>query len=77
MNINSATRKYEQWMRECSPIVEHHLRDQDAKMKQDPFQFLRGTYYRWAQIWPQVCPETAHAPSVLCVGDLHIDSYGT
>src|ERR1700691_3743510 len=77
MDIQSATRKYEKWMPECAPIVENDLRDKHAKMKEDPFQFLRGTYYRWAQIWSEVCPETAHAPSVLCVGDLHIDSYGT
>ncbi len=64
-------------MHRCSPIVEKHLHDKHAKMKQDPFQFLRGTYYRWAQAWREICPECVAAPPVISVGDLHIDSYGT
>jgi hypothetical protein len=39
--------------------------------------FLRATYYRWAQIWPQVCPDLARAPQVLAVGDLHVENFGT
>jgi hypothetical protein len=46
-------------------------------MKQDPFQFLRGTFYRWAQIWPSVCADLCNAPKVLAVGDLHVNSFGT
>lgn len=77
MNIKEATRSYEEWMRGCGPIVNTELRDKHAKMKQDVFQFLRGTYYRWAQLWPEICPDSSGAPVVLSVGDLHIDSYGT
>lgn len=77
MDIKLATRSYEDWMRDCAPIVEKHLQDKHAKMKEDPFQFLRGTYYRWAQIWGAVCTEFAAAPRVVGVGDLHVDSYGT
>ena len=46
-------------------------------MAEHPFTFLRGTYYRWAQVWPEVCPELAKAPEVLAVGDLHIENFGT
>ncbi len=46
-------------------------------MKADVFMFFRATYYRWAQIWPQVCPELANAPRVLAVGDLHVENFGT
>ena len=78
MNIREATKSYEHWRRErCGLIVAAELRDKHLKMKQDPFQFLRGTYYRWAQLWPEVCRESRRAPSVLSVGDLHIDSFGT
>ena len=77
MNIRQATRKYEDWMREWGPVVEQHLRHKHTKMEEDPFQFFRGSYYRWAQIWPEVCVDYAKAPRVLCVGDLHVDSYGT
>jgi Uncharacterized protein conserved in bacteria (DUF2252) len=77
VNIKEATVSYETWMRRCASIVEKELRDKHAKMKRDPFEFFRGTYYRWAQLWPQGCPKSKRAPVVLSVGDLHIDSYGT
>ena len=77
MNIRQATKSYENWMRECVLIVENELHDKHAKMRQDSFQFLRATYYRWAQLWPEICPESRRTPVVLCVGDLHVDSYGT
>lgn len=77
MDIKQATREYENWMRRSAPVVESHLRDKHAMMKEDPFQFLRGTYYRWAQLWPQRCPALQNAPLVLSVGDLHVDSFGT
>ena len=77
MNIHGATRSYEHWMRDCGPVVERHLQYKHAKMKEDPFQFLRGAYYRWAQTWADIVPECADAPIVLAIGDLHVDSYGT
>jgi uncharacterized protein (DUF2252 family) len=58
-------------------ILNKELHDKHKNMKQDPFQFLRGTYYRWAQLWLEICTESRRAPIVVCVGDLHIDSYGT
>jgi uncharacterized protein (DUF2252 family) len=77
MNIRECTKSYEHWMRGCGLIVEHELHDKHTKMRQDPFQFLRATYYRWAQEWPAICPESRSTPVVLSVGDLHVDSYGT
>lgn len=77
MNIEQATQSYEDWMRRRTSVVEKHLRDKHARMKNDPFQFLRGTYYRWAQLWPELCSECLSAPPVLSIGDLHIDSFGT
>jgi len=46
-------------------------------MRRDLFSFLRATYYRWAQIWPEVCPELAKDTTVLAVGDLHVENFGT
>jgi len=77
MNIWEATASYEAWMRRSAVIVDKELKDKHLKMKQDAFQFFRGTYYRWAQLWPKACPEAKRSPIVLSVGDLHIDSYGT
>jgi len=38
---------------------------------------LRGTFYRWVQLWPELCPKVADAPVIPCVGDLHVDNFGT
>jgi hypothetical protein len=46
-------------------------------MKSGVFPFLRATYYRWAQVWPEYCPDLAKAPHVLAVGDLHVENFGT
>ncbi len=46
-------------------------------MAESPFPFLRATFYRWVQLWPQMCPELAIAPAVLGVGDLHVENFGT
>ena len=77
MDVRGATASYENWMRRCGPVVEKHLRDKHSRMRNDPFQFLRGTYYRWAQIWPEICAECDDGPKVLAIGDLHVDSFGT
>jgi Uncharacterized protein conserved in bacteria (DUF2252) len=77
IDINAASRSYERWMHDCGPVVERHLQHKHAKMRQDPFQFFRGSYYRWAQTWAEACPDCADGLIVLAVGDLHVDSYGT
>jgi uncharacterized protein (DUF2252 family) len=77
MNIKQATRSYEGWIRSCTIIVESHLRLKHAQMKCDPFMFFRGTFYRWAQLWPEGCADLCNAPQVLAVGDLHVGSFGT
>jgi hypothetical protein len=46
-------------------------------MRQDVFAFLRGTFYRWVQFWPEICPELNSTPEVLAVGDLHVENFGT
>lgn len=41
------------------------------------FVFLRGTYWRWAEIVPDVLPELMDAPQVLAVGDIHLENFGS
>ena len=77
MNILKATISYENWMRNCTTVVEAHLRLKHEQMKTEPFLFFRGTFYRWIQLWPEICPDLRDAPKVLAVGDLHIGSFGT
>lgn len=77
MNIQQATRSYESWMRSCTPVVESDLRLKHAQMRNDLFMFFRGTFYRWAQLWPEVCADLRQAPKVIGVGDLHVNSFGT
>lgn len=79
MGIVAATRQYETWLGEQVDLQAEEVDYKHAQMalKADPFPFFRGTYYRWAQIWPEQCPSCQSAPRVLAVGDLHLENFGT
>jgi len=77
MNIIKATRRFEDWLGQRTTIVKKDLATKHAAMKLAVFPFLRATYYRWAEVWPSVCPELARAQRVLAVGDLHVENFGT
>ena len=77
VNIREATKSYEDWMRRCTTVVESDLRLKHEQMRHDTFLFLRGTFYRWAQLWPEICADLARAPKVVACGDLHVGSFGT
>ena len=77
VGIKEATASYERWMRRCTTVISSDLRSKHEQMKDSPFPFLRGTFYRWAQQWPSICTELCNAPQVLAVGDLHLNSFGT
>ena len=77
MDIIKATKAYEAWLRERIPLIDADLRLKHQRMAQSPFPFLRATFYRWVQLWPQICPELANAPVVLGIGDLHVENFGT
>jgi hypothetical protein len=77
VNIREATKSYEGWMRQCTTVVESDLRSKHEQMREHTFLFLRGTFYRWAQIWPEICADLAQAPKVLACADLHVGSFGT
>ncbi|HEV2178255.1 MAG TPA: DUF2252 family protein [Terriglobia bacterium] len=77
MNILKTTEKYESWLARRIPIVEADLKLKHKEMAAEVFPFLRATFYRWAEIWPEVCRDAAKAPAVLAVGDLHVENFGT
>src|SRR5215831_13370979 len=77
MNIVKSTRQFEEWLARHTHVIQSDLRLKHAKMKLSAFLFLRGTYYRWAQLWPEVCADQCKAPRVLAVGDLHVENFGT
>jgi hypothetical protein len=77
MNIIEATRSYETWLARLTPLLREDLQLKHREMRAELFPFLRATYYRWAQTFPEVCRELAHDPVVLAVGDLHVENFGT
>jgi hypothetical protein len=77
MNIAKATSRYEAWLGSHLRLIEEDLALKHEQMRSAPFPFLRATYYRWAQMWEEICGEAARAPCVLAVGDLHVENFGT
>jgi hypothetical protein len=77
MNIVKATRRYETWLGQHTALVRPDLRLKHQRMADSAFPFFRATFYRWMQVWPEVCPDLAKAPEVLAVGDLHVENFGT
>lgn len=77
MEIHDAVAAYESWLGARLPLIRPDLTLKHHRMREGAFPFLRATYFRWAQRWPEVCPELADAPVVLAVGDLHVENFGT
>jgi len=77
MNIKKATQRYETWLERHLTIIPEDLEAKHKAMHAEPFPFLRATYYRWAQTFPEVCGDLARAPKALAVGDLHVENFGT
>jgi uncharacterized protein (DUF2252 family) len=76
-NIVEATESFERWIAKQVQIVPADLSLKHRHMAEAVFPFLRATFYRWAQLWPLVCPALSRAPDVLVVGDLHVENFGT
>src|SRR5882762_4268097 len=78
MNVVEATLGYDRWLAQrLQVIVKRDLKLKHREMSEDPFSFLRASFYRWAQVWPQLCSDLTAAPKVLGVGDLHVENFGT
>lgn len=77
--IVESVKAYEAWMsRELRrDVVKDDVALKHKKLRESPFIFLRGTYWRWAETILEVCPDLAKAASVLAVGDIHLENFGT
>ncbi len=78
-NFIELTVEYETWLGGMMPLEAEDLNYKHEVLRHpsDPFPFFRGTYYRWAQRFPEVCPELCDTPRVLAIGDLHLENFGT
>ena len=77
MDIIESTQEYEAWLGDHLPLIPKDLNTKHQAMHTAAFPFLRATFYRWMQLWPEICPELEAAPAVLSVGDLHVENLGT
>jgi hypothetical protein len=77
VDVRESTRRYETWLAREVPLVRADLELKHQRMAETPFCFLRATFYRWAQQWCDECAELVAAPTVLAVGDLHVENFGT
>ena len=77
MDIKRATTAYETWLGKKIPLIAADLKFKHQRMTEGVFPFLRATFYRWSQLWPENCPELANVPVALAVGDLHVENFGT
>ena len=64
--IVDSTHDYEKWLRAelKDDVVEKDLRRKHKRMADDPFRFLRATYWRWAETILDICPDLADAPEI-------------
>src|ERR1700719_777044 len=76
-DVIRATRDFERWVAKQIPLVRRDVALKHQHMAESPFAFFRATFYRWLQQWHKHCDDLAKAPSVLAIGDLHIENFGT
>jgi len=76
-SIVESTASYESWFARQTTVVEIDLQHKHTQMAVSPFVLLRATFYRFAESWSALSEEAGKAPTVLTVGDLHIENFGT
>jgi hypothetical protein len=78
VNVVDATASYESWLQtQLSVVLADDLALKHERMAEASFPFLRATYYLWlARLTKDVLPGLADAPSVVAVGDLHVENFG-
>lgn len=79
MNIHESTAAFEAWLRDQlsdrGKCDDGALVGKHADMKKEgAHAFLRGTFYRWAELWKNV---TDGGSTVAAVGDTHVENFGT
>jgi len=68
---------YEKWLRRRCDVVEPDLQAKRERMRTSAFDFLRTSCFRWVRTIEKACPELVDAPRVACVGDIHVENFGT
>ena len=53
MDILTATKDFEKWVSSHTEVVKSQFSDKHKQMAESPVQFLRGTFYRWTQLFPK------------------------
>ncbi|WP_298959508.1 DUF2252 family protein [uncultured Methylobacterium sp.] len=71
------TRAYLRFARGYCPLSKADLTLKAHKMGLAPFPFLRGSFYRWPHQFAVVADPVRGAPRLLCVGDIHLENFGT
>jgi hypothetical protein len=77
-DIIQSTQAYEAWARKQTDLSNKLLAKKHSKMADGAFPFLRATFYRWVEQWPDICPHLAKRVGdvLLAVGDLHVENFG-
>ena len=77
-DIIESTDAFEAWMKRRADISARLLEKKHGKMAEGAFPFLRATFYRWVEQWPNVCRRLARRDEdvLLAVGDLHVENFG-
>ncbi len=77
MTFVDINRRYEAWLRTACRVDEEDLARKHERMTKSPFVFLRATFFRWAYTITKAAPDALSAPAVLCLGDAHLENFGT
>ncbi len=77
-SIKASVNAYEAWLQTAlgDDLVKDDLKKKHQRMKEGAFPFLRATYWRWAEIIAEICPDLMAAPPVLAIGDTHVENFG-
>src|SRR5262245_9225634 len=75
--FRKAATGYEKWLSNYCDLDREALDAKKKKMGRSAFAFLRATFFRWPHYLGAVDPRILKVPVVLCVGDIHLENYGT
>lgn len=75
--FRKAARRYESWLGSYCRLDRKALAAKHERMGESAFLFLRGSFFRWPYYLEAVDAGILRAPTVLAVGDIHLENYGT
>ena len=77
LETSSVIADYERWLGHQIPLVVADVEAKHRAMAGSALRFLRGTYFLWLDRVASLLPDTLEQPAVPCVGDLHVENFGT